>query len=107
MGLTGYGWAMTVKLSAKCVDHQSQIGGEVLEGGFFHLKACALVNGHHGSILWVQLEGHAANGHINQIEEDEAHFVDHVRVLGGSHCEVKNCKSTAEPSRVRVMVRIG
>ena len=27
-----------VKLSAECVDHQSQIGGEVLEGGLIHLK---------------------------------------------------------------------
>ena len=27
-----------IKLSAECVDHQSQIGGEVLEGGLIHLK---------------------------------------------------------------------
>ena len=97
-----------VKLSTKCVDHRSQIGGEVLEGGFIHLKGMrALVNWHCGSNLWVQLDDHAADGHIDQIKGGEAHFVDHTRVLGGHHCEVENCESAAEPSRARVMVKWG
>jgi hypothetical protein len=32
------GWAR-IKLSAKCIDHQPQIGGEVLDGSFIHLKS--------------------------------------------------------------------
>jgi hypothetical protein len=97
-----------IKLSAECVDHQSQISGKVLEGGIIHLEGmCALVDGHRGSNLWVQLDGHAADRHIAQIEGGRAHFVDHARVLGGRHREVENCKSAAEPSRARVMGKIG
>ena len=83
-----------IYLSVECINHQPHISEEVLEGGFIHLKSMrALVNVHRRSNLWVQLDGHAADGHINQIEEGKAHFVDHARVLGGSHREVENFAS--------------
>ena len=74
-----------IKLSAECVDHQPQISVEVLEGGLINLKGmCALVDGHRGSDLWVQLDSHAADGHINQIKGGVAHFVDLRESLGGA-----------------------
>jgi hypothetical protein len=76
-----------IKLSAKCINYQPQIGGEVLEGGFIHLKSMrTLVNGHRGRNLWVQLDGHATNWNVDQIKGDESHFVNDVRILGGRHC---------------------
>ena len=65
------------------------------------------MDGQHGSNLWVQLDGHAADGHIDQIEGGEAHLVDRARVLGGRHREVETCESAAGPSRAMVMVKIG
>ena len=63
------------------------------------------MGGHRGSNLRVQLDSHAADGHIDQNEGGEAHFVDHSRVLGGRHREVETCESAAGPSRARVMVK--
>ena len=64
-----------------------------------------LMDGHRGSNLSVQLDSHVADGHIDQIEGGEAHFVDHSRVLGGRHCEVEMCESAAGPSRARGVVK--
>ena len=45
----------------------------------------ALVDGHRGRDLGVQLDGHSADTDVNRIEGGKAHLMYDPQILGGSH----------------------
>ena len=73
-------------MRTKCIDDESKIGGEVLQGRLIYLEGLrALVDGHIGRDLGVQLDGHGADADVNRVKGGKAHLMDDPQILRQSH----------------------